>query len=279
MSYYFNGSYHPSPPQHINALDRGYLFGDGVYEVIYFYNNNLVDYQGHIDRLVNSLQQASIKLHFSLDVLTSIINRVISNSRLTTGALYLQITRGVKQQRDFVAKSPIKPSVLAFVMKNVKANMEVETPPFSVITTADMRWRRCDIKSLNLLAPVLAKMQNTQAKEAWLYDADNNITEGASSNAFIVKAGKLLTHPTNHNILGGITRKRLIMIAKQHNITVIERAFSLTEAYNADEAFISSTNMFALPIGTIDGRTIGDGTMGIINRKIRSTYINYVKSC
>ncbi len=276
---YVNGQYIPHDEASVHIEDRGFQFADSIYEVVALMNGVLADSQGHIDRLERSLRELRMDLPVSRATLMMIMRELVRRNRTSNGALYIQVTRGVAP-RDFVfPKESIAPTL---VMTLRPANFDIDKRKASikkVVTVPDIRWDRRDIKSTALLAQVLAKQQAADkgAYEAWMVDAKGMVTEGSSSNAWIINAKKqLITRPTTgHAILKGVTRSALQALCKREGITIVERAFSVKEAYAAKEAFCSSAVALIAPVGSIDGRKIGTGELGPVTEKIFDLYMNY----
>lgn len=268
---YVNGRFAPLRAPLIRVEDRGFQFSDGIYEVWAVADGRLVDEAGHFTRLDRSLRELAICPPASAAALRVAILETVRRNRVRHGLAYLQITRG-SAPRDHAFPQPPPPPTLVITAKSIKP------PPAGgvrVITAADIRWGRCDIKSVSLLANVLAREQARQAgaHEAWLVDADGFITEGAASNAWIVTAeGRVVTRPLGPEILPGVTRARLMEIAAALQIKVEERAFSLAEAKAAREAFLTSATRGATAVIAIDDALIGDGRPGPITQRLRAAY-------
>lgn len=262
----------------IHIEDRGFQLADGIYEVILFKNNHLVDLDWHLDRLFRSLNAIEIKFHKTREELTEIVLELFKQNNLSSGYVYLQITRGVFPRYQAFPNQTIIPTIVANVSPNkIISALDLEKG-FSAITYPDIRWGRCDIKSIGLLAGVLAKQQATakNADEAILV-RDHVITEGSFSNVFIVdKDDNLVTHPTDNNILCGITRNRIIDLAKKHSINVVEKKFSNPELTSAKEVFTSSSTLLIRPIVIVDGQKIADGKPGLVTKKLTDLYNNFV---
>jgi D-alanine transaminase len=252
--------------------DRGYQFGDGVYEYTKVYNGKCFALKPHIDRLYRSLRELKIPAVFTFDEMADIHERLIAESGIQNGGIYLQITRGWAPRGHAFPDQVIPCLTMTIRPSNFKPE-QWETG-VGVISVPDERWLRCDIKSLNLLGNVLGKQK---AKEAGCYEAiqirDDKVTEGTSSNFFIVKDGVLWTFPVGNLILKGVTRT-LVMekILPEHDFSALEKAFALDFARKADEAFLSGTTTEIMPVVTIDGRPVGDGKPGPVTRKIQKSY-------
>ena len=276
---YVNGRYLPRAEARISVEDRGYQFADGVYEVCEVREGHLIDEARHMARLARSLSELRIAAPMPLSALGVVMRETIRRNRVHDGIVYLQITRGVAR-RDFpFPPAETKPSVVVMARSNDLANLEhLAAEGVAVVTVPDIRWRRVDIKSVSLLPNVLAKQAAREqgAREAWLVDAQGFITEGGSSNAWIVnRDGTLITHPLGRDILPGITRSVVIDVIKAQGLAFEERAFTVEEAYAAREAFITSASQIVLPVVRIDGRPVGNGAPGLIATALRRDYHRY----
>lgn len=279
---YVNGRYVPHAEARVHVEDRGYQFADGVYEVVTVMDGRLVDYAGHMARLGRSLSELRIAWPMSPRALDLVLRTLVARNRVRQGLVYLQITRGVAP-RDF--KFPPAAKTRSALVITTKRMAAFVTPAqiaqgVAVITIPDIRWQRRDIKSVSLLPQVLGKQQAVEAGafEAWQVDDAGMITEGCSSNAWIVTAaGMLVTRAPTHAILNGITRQSLLRLANELGIPFEERSFSVAEAYAAREAFLSSASTFALPITRIDGRPVGDGLPGPLGQRLRQAYLDYAR--
>jgi D-alanine transaminase len=265
----------------VHIEDRGYQFADGVYEVVPVFRAILVDQDAHLDRLERSLSELSIAWPMrSRRALELVARELIRRNRLATGILYMQVTRGVAPREHGFPRSA-RPA-LVMTTKATKPHAEdLLARGLKVITVPDQRWARCDIKSISLLPNVLAKQAAIEAGafEAWQVDARGFVTEGTSSNAWIVtEDDRLVTRDTQANILSGITRLALMGLVRQHGLTLQERAFCVDEAYRAREAFLTSSTSYVLPITRIDDRVIGDGRPGRLTMMLREIYIRYMES-
>ena len=276
---YVNGQYmwHGDAAVHID--DRGYQFGDGVYEVITIIDGQLVDQVGHLNRLEYSLGEVMIPMPMSRAALTLVIKHLVRLNRVRSGFVYFQVTRGV-MPRNHVCERGLTPQLIMTVQAMPKLSQR-DTEVVKVITVADQRWKRRDIKTLQLLPNCLAKTKahDAGANEAWMIDADGYITEGSGSNAWIVThAGEIITRPLGHDILAGVTRKAVLALASQRNLKVVERPFTLAEAFDAAEAFMTSASRIVAPVGEIDGHLIGDGEIGTLAGALRQSYYNALPS-
>lgn len=275
---YVNGRYIPHNEAAVHIEDRGYQFGDGVYEVITIINARMADEEGHLDRLGRSLHELSIEWPVRRSALKVILRETARRNRLKNGLIYFQVTRGVaRRAHEFPKDTAPALVVTARHVRNLNA-----MPPrhgVSVITIPDIRWTRRDIKTISLLPNCLGKQQAREAGafEAWQVDPDGTVTEGTSSNAWIVThEGELVTRPPVSAILNGITRLRIIDIAKENGLTVVERPFTVEEALSAREAFVSSASSFAMPVTRIDDTIIGNGTIGSLSEILAGKYLEFV---
>lgn len=276
---YVNGRYVPHHAAEVHIEDRGFQFADSVYEVVALIGGRLCDEAGHLDRLERSLGELGIAMPMPRRVLQIAMREVVRRNRIRDGALYIQVTRGVAA-RDFKFPAPAVRPALVMTLRHMSFDVsERKAAAKPVVTVPDIRWKRRDIKSTALLAQVLAKQAavHAGAAEAWMVDDDGYITEGASSNAWIVdRKGRLLTRPAAHNaILKGVTRSALQALCKAEGIELVERAFTPAEAYKAREAFTSSATALVMPISSIDGHKIGDGRIGPLTGKIFDLYMAY----
>lgn len=271
---FLNGEYLEEDKAKVSIFDRGYLFGDGIYEVVPVVNHKVLDKEPFLERLTRSLGELELKWPYSQEYILDMIDELIKRNDLKEGGVYMQVTRGVAP-RDFAYPADIPTTCTAFTFKkdvidNPKAKIGVK-----VVTVPDIRWKRRDIKSIALLAQCVAKEEAARkgAYEGWMVE-DGYVTEGTSSSAYIVKDGVVITRPLSNSILPGIRRKLLLELSEKHNIKVEQRLFSVEEALNADEAFLSSATTFVLPIVEIDGKKIGDGKPGEFAIKMRKMYMD-----
>jgi|SRR5579872_1879270 len=273
---YVNGRYLPHARAQVSIEDRGYQFADGVYEVCEVRDGKLVDERRHLARLERSLGELRIPQPMSFAALGVVLRETVRRNRVTNGIVYLQITRGASP-RDFPFPAPPpRPAVVVTARSSSIARLEhMATDGVAVVTVPDIRWQRVDIKSVSLLPNVLAKQaaRERDAHEAWLVDKDGFVTEGASSNAWIVsRDGKLLTRALGTGILPGITRGVLIDLIKEQGLKLEERAFTVEEAYVAREAFVTSASQIVMPVVRIDGRPVGNGAPGLVASALRRDY-------
>lgn len=273
---YVNGQYLPAREACVHVEDRGYQFADGVYEVCEVQGGRLVDAPRHLKRLQRSLNELRITLPMSAASITFVLKEVVRRNRLNYGIVYLQITRGVARRDHAFPSHPITPSMVVTAKSlSERKNAETAAKGISVITTAENRWPRVDIKSTSLLPNVLAKQEAKErgAYEAWYVDRDGHVTEGSSSNAWIItRDGKLITRHADSGILSGITRAVLMDVASALQLRFEERAFTPDEAAMAAEAFVTSATQLVMPVVTIDNQTIGDGKPGPISKRLREEF-------
>lgn len=278
MKYAFlNGEYVPLEEAKIPILDRGVLFADAVYEVVSVIGAQLIDMDRHLARMHRSLGEMSIKAdtdwaQISLDL--------IACNGLEEGLVYLQISRGVAAERDYRwPAEPMEPTQFAFCQSRALINNPLATNGMRIITRPDQRWGRCDIKTTQLLYASMMKMEAQQAgaDDAWM-ERDGLITEGTSQNAHIItQGGTLVTRRLDHRILPGVTRMEMLDRASAMNIQVVERSFSVEEAYDAAEAFVSSSTLLIMPVIEINGYKINGGTPGPVTKALRASYISEVQ--
>jgi D-alanine transaminase len=271
---FLNGSFLPVDEAKVPFMDRGFLFGDGVYEGIGVLDGRLIDNEAHLERLERSLAEVRIPNPYKRAEWTALEEEIVRRNGMTEGFIYFQVTRGVAE-RDFFFPENAKPTVAMFTQAKSIADAPAARAGIAVITVPDQRWARRDIKSINLLAQVLAKQaaKEAGAQEAWMVE-DGFVTEGGSSSAFIVtKKGSIVVRPLSNAVLPGITRKSLLRLSEEVGIALEERRFTVEEAYDAAEAFLTSASNFVLPVVSIDGRLVGDGKPGPITKRLRELYL------
>ncbi|MGH6894825.1 MAG: D-amino-acid transaminase [Dongiaceae bacterium] len=276
---YVNGRYVPQSHAQVQVEDRGYLFSDGVYEVIPIHGGRLTFADRHLDRLDRSLAELKLTPPMSRTALRLVVREMMRRNHLRNGTIYIQVTRGVAP-RDHKFPKGITPSLVMMAKKWKAPAPDLLIKGAAVITVPDQRWARRDIKSISLLANVLAKQAAAEqgAYEAWLIDGEGMVTEGASTTAWIATAGgELVTRPNGIEILPGITRSVILGIARDLEMTLQLRPFSREEAYGAREAFLTSVSNFVLPITRIDRRPVGDGRPGPIAKRLRDAYLTVTR--
>ena len=275
---YIDGKYLNYEDSKIHINDRGYHFGDAVYEVIVFNKNIFYDFDGHIQRLFKSLTSLEIKFSVSSSSLKIIINNLIRLNKANIGSVYIQVSRGVAERNHSFHGLNIKPILTIIVTK--KSNIENNLNGVKAITLNDNRWSRPDIKTTQLLPNVLAKTlaNKNNAYESIFIDDEGFVTEGSSSNIWVLnKENQLITRNLDGKILSGITRNSISLFAKKNNIAVIEKKFTQIELYNAKEVFLTSASSFIMPIIQIDDQNINQGLVGDISLELRKLYFNNFK--
>ncbi len=274
---YVNGEYVPEEEAKVSVFDRGFLFADGVYEVTSILEGKILDFAGHAKRLERSLNELDMAAPVTMDELLDIHRELMTRNELSEGMIYLQVTRGADADRDFAFPDPEKvpSSLVLFTQSKAIADSPAAKKGMKVISIEDQRWARRDIKTVQLLYPSMGKMmaKAAGADDAWMVE-DGHVTEGTSNNAYIVKDGKIITRHLSNDILHGITRAAVLRFAKEAQMVVEERAFTIEEAQDADEAFITSASTFVMPIVEIDGAALGDGTPGPVAARLREIYLD-----
>lgn len=273
---YVNGRYVRHAEASVHIEDRGYQFSDGVYEVSGVRGGLLMDETYHLERLANSLQALQIEPPMAWGALRHVMREVVRRNAIINGMIYLQVTRGVARRDHPFPNPPVRPA-LVVTAKRLNAERIAQTiaSGVGVITLPDQRWARRDIKSISLLANILAKQaaRDAGAYEAWLVDPDGFVTEGSSTNAWIVDGeGRVITRPLSQDILPGVTRRVLLEAAKREGIEIIERAFTVEDARSACEAFISASTAIIIPVVRVDGVVIGNGVPGSVTMRLRAAY-------
>ena len=274
---YLNGAYVPEDDAKISIFDRGFLMADGVYEVTSVLDGKLIDFDGHAARLDRSLRELDMENPISKDDLLEAHRQLVRLNAINEGLVYLQITRGAPNDRDFVFPDPDEtPQTIVMFTQNKPGLAEnpLAKKGIKVISIEDIRWGRRDIKTVQLLYPSMGKMMAMKqgADDAWMVD-DGAVTEGTSNNAYIVKDGKIITRALYNDILHGITRAAVLRFAEEVQMEVIERNFTIEEAKEADEAFITSASNFVMPVVEIDGQPLGTGTPGPLVTRLREIYL------
>ncbi len=275
---FVNGEYVPEDQAKVSIFDRGFVFGDGIYEVVPVIGGKMVDKAPFLDRLKRSLGELRIDMPMSEADYLAMHEKLIELNGIDEGGVYSQITRGVAD-RDFAFPKGVKPTVAAFTMKKALIDNPSATTGVKVVTVEDIRWKRRDIKSVALLGQVMAKQEAVEKGgfEGWMVE-DGFVTEGTSSTAYIVKDDTIITRPLSNSILPGIRRKVLLQLCAEHNVKLEERLFTVAEALAADEAFLSSATTLVMPIVQIDDTRIGGGQPGPMARKMREAYIAAIKA-
>ena len=274
---YVNGRYLPHRHAAVHIEDRGYQFGDGVYEVVTVAAGRMIDEDPHLDRLERSLSEIRIGMPMARRALQIVARELIGRNAMRNGLLYMQVTRGVAP-RDHRFPVETRPSLVMTTKHIDIASQPKFKDGVNVITVADQRWARRDIKTIGLLPNCLAKQQAQEAGayEAWQVDADGSVTEGTSSNAWIVTAdGRLVTRHLGNEILHGVTRRTILAIAAKEGVKLEERPFDVAEACAAAEAFVTSATSFVTPVVRIDDTVVGDGSPGPLTRRLLAWYRDY----
>ena len=274
--YFVDGQFTKKDELKISVEDRGYYFGDGVYEVIKVYDGELFTAEEHLNRLVESAMKIKLSIPFTQHQLLEIAEKLILDNKIGTGHVYIQVTRGAAPRIHQFPNPAVAPVVVAYAVNNPRPEKAIEKG-VAVKSVEDIRWLRCDIKSLNLLGNVLAKQEALDAgcSEAILF-RDGIVTEGSSSNLFGVKDGKVFTHPATNLILNGITRQVVLRLCREQDIQVEEKAFTIDEAFTMDELFLTSTTSEITPITSVDGRSIGSGKPGALTVILQKAFVTQI---
>jgi D-alanine transaminase len=277
---YVNGSFVPMSEAKVSILDRGFLFADGIYEVAAVLDGKLIDNASHLARLQRSVGEISLPLPEPLERIVEIQRELIARNSLENGLVYIEVTRGADAGRDFAFPKGVKPTLVMFTSVKDIVNAPAAKTGIGVITVPDIRWERRDIKSVALLAQVLAKQAAAQAGagEAWMIE-DGKVTEGGSSSAFILTQNDVLvTRENSSSILPGCTRKAVVKLAEERQLRVEERSFTVEEALEAKEAFITSASLFVQPVISIDGKAVANGKPGPMSARLREIYIDFARA-
>ncbi|MBB3992545.1 D-alanine transaminase [Sulfitobacter undariae] len=278
---YLNGEYLPETEATVSIFDRGFLMADGVYEVTSVLDGKLIDFEGHIVRLARSLDELDMRNPISKEDLLEVHRELVRVNEIDEGLIYLQITRGSAGDRDFAFPDPetTAPTIVLFTQnKPGLADNPAAKKGAKIISIEDIRWGRRDIKTVQLLYPSMGKMMAKKAgcDDAWMVE-DGFVTEGTSNNAYIVKGNKIITRQLSNDILHGITRVAVLRMAREAQMEVEERSFSIKEAQQADEAFTTSASAFVMPVVELDGVALGDGVPGKVALRLREIYIDEMR--
>jgi D-alanine transaminase len=278
---YVNGDYLPEEEAKVSIFDRGFLMADGVYEVTSVLGGKLIDFPGHCARLARSLRELDMAAPVSDDELLAIHRELVARNQVDEGMVYLQVTRGAPGDRDFAFPDPATtPSTLVMFTQSKPglADSPAAKAGMKVISIPDIRWGRRDIKTVQLLYPSMGKMmaKKAGADDAWMVE-DGFVTEGTSNNTYIVKGNRIITRHLGTEILHGITRAAVLACARDLQMEVEERPFTLDEALAADEAFFTSASAFVMPVVEIDGTTLGQGTPGPVATRLRGVYLDEMR--
>lgn len=273
---YVNGQYVRHADAAVHVEDRGYQFADGVYEVCEVWRGKIVDMPRHLDRLGRSLGELKIDWPISRSAVEFVLRQVIRRNRVVNGLVYIQVTRGVAKRDHFFPSEDVAPSIVVTAKSTNPLAAETQAEKgIAVVSYPENRWPRVDIKTVALLPNVLAKQHAKEngGKEAWYIDQDGNVTEGGSTNAWIVtKDGALVTRPAESGILRGITRAVVLDLVQREGLTFEERPFSLEEAFEAKEAFVTAASTLVMPVTRVDGKIIGNGHPGSVATRLRELF-------
>jgi len=276
---FLNGEYLPEQEAKISIFDRAVTFGDAIYEVAGVLDGKLVDFEHHMQRYFNSLKKLSIESPLSQPDILHAFRQLVELNQLDEGLVYMQVTRGTAE-RDFVWPEDVKPTVFMFTQAKAASENQAGKSGVTLASTADIRWARRDIKSVNLLAQVLAKKaaHDAGAYEALMIDDEGYVTECGSTSFFIVRDKLILTRPLNNDILPGVTRRAVVTLCNNQGLRLVETRFTLDEALTADEAFISGASSYILPVVKIDDQEINAGTPGELTLRLREIYLEYARA-
>lgn len=275
---FLNGEFLPKDKAKISVFDRGFIFGDGIYEVVPVMNGVLIDKIEFWERFKRSLKEIALNFPYKDSEFESILNELIAKNALKEGGVYMQITRGIAS-RDFAFTKGLQPTIMAFVYAANIQNNELASKGISVVSVPDIRWKRRDIKSISLLAQCYAKeiAVNAGADEGFMVE-NGKVTEATSASAFIIKDKTLITKPFSNEILPGIRRQNILKFARELNLSVAERAFSMNEVYEADEVFISAASLPILGVIKADGKVIANGKVGKFTQLLRQRYLQKMRN-
>ena len=278
---YVNGAFVPHSEAKVSVFDRGFLFADGIYEVAAVLDGKLIDSASHLARLERSVGEIKLRLPETLERIEAIQKDLVARNNLVNGMVYLEVTRGADTGRDFAfPKTDVKSTLVMFTSEKDIINAPSAKAGINVITVPDIRWERRDIKSVALLAQVLAKQAAAEAGagEAWMIE-HGKVTEGGSSSAFIVTQDDVIVTRQNGNeILPGCTRKAVVKLAEERQLRIEERAFTVDEALAAKEAFITSASVFVQGVVAVDGKQVGNGKVGPMTDRLREIYVEFAKA-
>ena len=273
---FINGEFVNEEDAKVSYEDRGYVFGDGIYEYIRAYDGKLFTVKEHFERFLRSAEEIGLDLNFTIEELIELVRRLLKENNVVNGGIYIQATRGAAPRNHSFPTPPVKPVIMAFTKSYDRPYEELEQGVYA-ITTEDIRWLRCDIKSLNLLGNVLAKEYAVKynAQEAIQHRGDI-VTEGSSSNVYAIKDGEIYTHPVNNYILNGITRMVIKSVAEDKGIPFNEETFTLDFLKSADEIIVSSTSIEVMPVVKLNGENVGDGQVGSITKSLQEGFNKYI---
>ena len=277
---YLDGAFVPAAEAKVSVFDRGFLFADGIYEVSAVLDGRLIDNDSHLARLERSVGEIALPLPETLERIVEIQKELVARNNLVDGLVYIQVTRGAAIPRDFVFPKAARPTLVMFTSTKDIVNAASAKTGIAVKTVPDIRWARRDIKSVALLAQVLAKQAAAEAgcQEAWMIE-NGEVTEGGSSSAFILtRDDVLVTRQNSSAILPGCTRKAVVKLAEERQLRIEERAFSIEEALAAKEAFVTSASLFVQAVVRIDGESVADGKPGPMTNRLREIYIDFARA-
>jgi D-alanine transaminase len=276
---YLNGDYVPDHEAKISIFDRAVNFGDAIYDVAGVLDGKLIDFEHHMQRYFNSLQKLSIESPLTQAEILQAFRRLVELNELDEGLVYMQVTRGVAE-RDFVWPEGIEPNVFMFTQEKPQVERDGAERGIKLSSADDIRWARRDIKSVNLLGQVLAKKEahDAGANEALMIDADGFVTECGSTSFFIIRDNQILTRALSTDILPGVTRRAIISLCESNDFKLRETRFTLQQALDADEAFISAASSYILPVVQIDGRELSAGKPGQVTLQLRDIYLEHVRA-
>ena len=277
---YVNGSFVPLSEAKVSILDRGFLFADGIYEVAAVLDGKLIDNASHLARLERSVGEIKLPLPETIGRIQEIQKELVRRNELVNGMVYLEVTRGADTGRDFAFPKGVRPTLVMFTSEKDIVGAPSARTGINVITVPDLRWTRRDIKSVALLAQVLAKQAAAVAGagEAWMIE-DGKVTEGGSSSCFILTQDDVIvTRQNGSEILPGCTRKAVVKLAEEHQLRIEERAFSVEEALAAKEAFVTSASLFVQAVVAIDGKKVGSGKPGPMTERLREIYVDFAQA-
>ncbi len=271
---YLNGDFIPIEKAQISPQDRGFLFGDGVYEVIPVYQKQLFTFEPHLKRLKNSLTATGIMNPLNDEGWLKLLQKLVDIHPWPDQFIYLQVTRGIQMQRDHLPADDLSPTLYAYSNELKPVSDDIKTHGIKAVTLDDLRWQHCDIKAITLLPNILMKMTAKQqgADDAILIGQDGFVTEGTSSNLFIVHDGKLATPPQSSSLLSGITREVILSLAKEHDMAYREAPLTLSNLEAADEIWLTSSTKYALPVTSLNGRPVGNGHPGQAWQKMQQHF-------
>ncbi len=276
---FLNGKYLPEQEAKISIFDRAVTFGDAIYEVAGVLDGKLVDFEHHMQRYFSSLKKLSMESPLSQSDILQAFRQLVELNQLDEGLVYMQVTRGTAE-RDFVWPEDIKPTVFMFTQAKAASENEAGRSGVILASTADIRWARRDIKSVNLLGQVLAKKAayDAGADEALMIDTEGYVTECGSTSFFIIRDKLILTRPLDNDILPGVTRRAVVALCNNQGLRLVEKRFTLEEALTADEAFISAASSYILPVVKIDDQEINGGIPGELTLSLRKIYLEYARA-